>query len=99
MNFADELRRRVKKIEDRLQNPSPAPSIPIVKYDLVIRDCEGKVIKTIAWGIGLKECLALSKHMEKSKLIKTSNGEYSLHYLKIEKGLYKKGDRNDNRRI
>ena len=85
MNFKDELKRRFELIEHNLARHN----IPLVRYDLVVRDMVGKVIKEIAWGLSLKECTTLAKHFEKSELIKDSEGQYSLHYLKVEKGLYR----------
>lgn len=101
MDFVNEFKKRVKRIDDSLNYKAPkyTSTEPVVRYDLVIRDCEGKVIKTVAWGISLKECLTLAKHMEKSKLIKQSNGEYSLYYLKAEKGLYNQEELHDNNRV
>lgn len=96
MDFQKELKRRLELVDKGLATSKTVrdviPDPPLYRYDLVIRDCENKVIKTLAWGLLLKECMTLSKVYERSKIIKESEGMYSLHYLKIEKGLYKKSD-------
>lgn len=95
MNFLEEFNRRIALIDKQYGCNIPKPRyqrevqrVPIVKYDLMIKDLEGKTVKELAWGLSLKECLTLGKLHAKSKLIKESEGLYSLQYVKIERGLY-----------
>lgn len=90
MNFQNELKNIFDKysiINKKIEWVKPIKD-KTIKYDLIVKDLEGRTIKEIAWGLSLPECLTLSKTMGKSKLIRESEGLYSLQYVKIERGLY-----------
>lgn len=96
MKLLEEFKKRLAVIDQQYNNVPKVryqrelPKIPIIKYDLMIKDLEGKTIKELAWGLSLKECLTLGKQFAKSKLIRESEGLYSLQYVKIERGLYER---------
>lgn len=93
MNLLEEYKKRLKAIDERLEikeprkiEPRPIEAIPQCQYNLVVKDMLGHSIKILGFSLTYKECLTLGKHCEKSKLIKESEGQYTLHYTKIERG-------------
>jgi len=93
MDFVNELKKKIVEINQRIDNKKKIDDqevtryyspirIGCIKYNIVIKDLEGKVIKKLAWGLALEECLMFAKLYNKSKLIKELSGLFSLQYVK-----------------